>query len=265
MDVARILGALRRRWYLVTIGLLMTMGLSLLAYQTVPFTYQASGSVLLLPPGYDKQNGSNPFLQLGGLELPASIVAAYLEGEGPQERAARVVPHATYTVAIDASTRGPVLSVIVVDRSEASTLLALSTVLDAIPAALHELQSQLKVGSGSTVGSMRLAVDTHPTVIRKATLRALVAVLAVGLVLTMMSTVAIDSLLDRPKKGRSRASVIREADPDGTATPGEPVNESEESAGRDGPTSLFDPDDEHTSRDPLSEEAFAELEPVRSR
>jgi hypothetical protein len=262
MGVARILSALRRRWYLVTVGLLLTLGLSILAYQAVPFTYQATGSVLLLPPGYDKQNGSNPFLQLGGLELPASIVAAYMEGEGPQQKLARVVPNASYTVAIDASTRGPVLSVIVVDTSPGSTLLALDTVLNGIPAALHDLQSELKVGSGSTVGSMRLAVDTHPTVIKKATLRALVAVLAVGLVLTLMATVGIDTLLDRPRRGRSATSASSPVQPERIGPPAGSADAHDGSAVSD---RRAGPDDGRHARDPLSEDAFADLEPVRSR
>jgi len=111
---------------------------------------------------------------------------------------------------------------------------------------------------------MRLAVDTHPTVVRKNTVRAVVAVFALGVVLSLMATVGADTLLDRPRTGRSRDAGEPQVDPDGLGPRTGTAPEDCESAARERDLSP-EHDDDQRVHDQLSEGAVAELESAQSR
>ncbi|MCW2530013.1 MAG: hypothetical protein JWM76_4873, partial [Pseudonocardiales bacterium] len=51
-----------RRWYLTFVGVLVTAALCAAAIVLVPAKYQASASLLLLPPKTAVGNGGNPYL-----------------------------------------------------------------------------------------------------------------------------------------------------------------------------------------------------------
>jgi hypothetical protein len=204
MNLSEVVRALLRRWYLVVLGVLAAGALGYLTLQAVPPSYEARASVLLLPPGYDANDGSNPFLALGGLELPASVLTEYLDGDAARAVIAQEAPDATYTVEVDASTRGPVLTILVEDPTAAGALHSLDTVLASVPQALDDLQNQLNVPAGASIGSMPLAVDAEATVVTKATMRAFVAAVGVCLLATVFGTVGVDVALRRWGARRAR-------------------------------------------------------------
>ncbi|WP_286929323.1 MULTISPECIES: hypothetical protein [Aeromicrobium] len=210
-----------RRWYVVVAGLLLTGVLGYAAYSSTPPVYEASGTVLLLPPE-DQVSGEgikNPFLQLNNLDVPTSLVVARLNGDEVREQILEKQPGALYEVTTDPTMRGPVVLVQVSAQSAKATVDTLEAVLAAAPTALTDLQAQQDVPKGDSITSMQLAADLEATAVTRATTRAVVAAVAVGLALTAGATAGIDAIARR-----RRARRLREADAtpvpatDGTVT-----------------------------------------------
>ena len=223
MEFTAVAAALLRRWYVVLVGLVMTAGLVYVANDAVPPTYSAKGSVLLLPPGASLEDGSNPLLQLGGLEQPAALVVAYLAGDEARQVFAKDFPNTTYDIVLDPLSRGPLVLITVEDPSEDDVMGALNSVLDTLPEALSMLQDQVDAPADSRVTSMPLSVDIEPTTERGDSLRALIAAAGFALVLTLVGAVAFDALATRRRDRRRAAARADETEPPAAApAPTEP-------------------------------------------
>ncbi len=75
-DAARVL---LRRWLVVVVGLVLTLGAGIAAVGSVDTRFQASGQVLLLPPSAPAIEGDpvNPYLNLpSALTFSASLIAS---------------------------------------------------------------------------------------------------------------------------------------------------------------------------------------------
>jgi hypothetical protein len=194
-----LLKRLLQRWYLIAVGLLASIGLGLGAADLSPPTYEAHGTVLMLPSKVQVTGDgmANPFLQLTTLDAPASILINRLNGSDVQDRIRQQHPEATYLAAPDMSMRGPVVAITVTDTTAEGAMNTLDDVLAMVPEVLTSLQKQVNVPNRAQVTSMPLAVDGEPTVITRATARAQVAAFGLGLLLTLAGTVGIDTLLRR--------------------------------------------------------------------
>lgn len=219
LDVLR---AMARRWYIVLIGLLLTVGLAWTAYQATPPEYKARGLVLLLPGANAVTEGGNPFLALSGLEQPASIVVAYFASTAAQTEVAEVSDSADFSVQLDSSTRGPVIAVEVTDNSAQGTIDTLDYLTQRVPQELERLQSEVGAPASSVITSMPLVIDAEPEADTSGTIRITIAALAVGIVATGAATFALDGVLMRRRtRRRARAderfgqSATRSPDDDG--------------------------------------------------
>ncbi|MFI2753389.1 hypothetical protein ACGIF2_08140 [Cellulomonas sp. P22] len=220
MEITALVAALLRRWYVVVLGLLVTAGLGFAAFTAAPPTYSAAGSVLLLPPSAAVTPGSNQLLQLGGLEQPASLVVAYVAGDDVRELFAEEYPDATYDVVLDPLSRGPLIMMTVEAPTADRVMEALDGALATVPSALVSLQDQVAAPPASRFLSMPLAVDNEPTTVTKATLRALIAAVGVGLALTLVGAVGLDSLMLRRQR---RSGTGRRTAPTGQPPRPEPT------------------------------------------
>ncbi|SKB04984.1 YveK family protein [Aeromicrobium choanae] len=205
-----------RRWYVVVAGLLLTGVLGYAAYSSTPPVYEASGTVLLLPPE-DQVSGEgikNPFLQLNNLDVPTSLVVARLNGDEVREQILEDQPGALYEVTTDPTMRGPVVLVQVSAQSAKATVDTLEQVLAAAPTALADLQRQQDVPKGDSITSMQLAADLEATAVTRATTRAVVAAVAVGLALTAGATAGVDAIARRLRARRRRQAEAEAAPAD---------------------------------------------------
>jgi hypothetical protein len=207
MTFGGLLGALRRRWYIVAVGLLATAGLVWGVYNVTPPQYTARGLVLLLPSVPADEEGGNPFLGLGNLDLPARVLVASYSSNAAQEEIAQRAPDAEVVVSIEESTRGPVIAVDVTDSSEAGTLEILSYVADSIPETLASLQSEVGVPLDAVVRSMPLTMDTEPEPEYETLIRLLILAGAGGLALTLLVAYALDGILKRRVRRRSQPGI----------------------------------------------------------
>lgn len=200
MTVADFLGALRRRWYLVLSGLLITGALGYGAMLNNPPTYTARGLVLLLPSQTALKTSPNPLLALDGLELPGRVLVAYYASADAQAQMKAAAPGAGIEVSIDDSTGGPVIAVDVDDPTPEGTLKALHYVVNSIGPNLARIQSQVGAPSDSAVSSTPLAVDSRAQTNNSVTIRMTVAAAGVGLVATILVVFAVDGLALRRRR-----------------------------------------------------------------
>lgn len=225
MGLSRILGVLKRRWYVLVIGLLLSAGLGLLGVRISPPVYLAQGTILLLPSKEQlNAGGRNPFLHLDGLTGPAGIVIVRLDSDQNRAAIEAVSPTADYLVEPDPAMRGPGILVSVTDRTAEGALATLDFVLDTVTDTLREVQAERSVPSSATVGSMRLVVDIEPEREINGTLRLAVAGVGGGLVLTAAAMVAIDVLMLRRRAKRSQRPVGAEDEHDLAGDEGQPAS-----------------------------------------
>lgn len=200
-DVVR---ALMRRWYVLIVGLLATAALTYGGYSTTPPEYSARGLVLLLPSETTVGLGGNPFLSLGGLEQPAGILVAYFASTTWEDEIEKRAPDAQFLVAIDDSTRGPVIVVDVTDSDPAATLATLNFITEQIPIELDRLQQRVETPDAAMITSMQLVIDERAKEDTAATTRIVIAAAGAGIVLTGIMAFILDGFLSNRPVGRRR-------------------------------------------------------------
>lgn len=213
MSFLDVITALGRRWIVTVVGLLATAGLVYGASTIEPPVYTARALILLVPSEQVVGEGGNPFLALGGLDLPARVVVAYYESDVAKERFSSGSADAEYVVAIEESTRGPVISVDVTDVSPAATLDTLELLTSSIPVELERLQEEVDAPKNTVVSTLVLAKDERAKTDNSGTVRMVIAAGGLGLVATVVAAVAVDGLV------RSRSRGRRQAAPEDPATP----------------------------------------------
>jgi len=203
MGISAVLSALRRRWYIVLVGLLLTGGLVAGAMVLFPPSYTARGLVLLIPP-IDRETaaGANPFLGLGGLEIPARVLVAAYSSNAVQEDIADRAPDAEVTVSMEESTRGPVIAVDVIDSSADGALRILDYVTSSIPGKLEQLQAEVGAPPATTVKSIPLTMDTEAEADPSDSTRMLILAAVLGIAVTALSIFVADAVSMRPSRRR---------------------------------------------------------------
>lgn len=198
--MGNVLHAVGRRWYVMLIGLVITAGLAWGVSQVFPPNYTARGLVILIPPV--EEEGANPFLSIGGLELPARVVVAALSSNAMQEQIADRAPAAEVIVSMEEATRGPVIAVDVTDSTAQDALDTLAYVTERIPETLVTLQDEVGAPDAARVSSVPLTIDTKAEADFETLIRMLVIAVGGGLVLTVLVVLVIENFSMRPTRGR---------------------------------------------------------------
>ncbi|GAA2106742.1 hypothetical protein GCM10009841_26220 [Microlunatus panaciterrae] len=188
---------LLRRWYLVLVAVMITIGASSAVVFLVGPTYEAKGSVLLIPPGttVSQANPSgtlgNPFLSLGGLNQARDIVVNTMasksvyedlcnhKGDSSYEQMrvelCKSRPGVSYQATPDFTSSAPVILVTVEADSSTNAVTALHAVMERVPATLTQLQSDLGLRPRAEITSIPLVSDDHPDAVHKTQIRAGIA------------------------------------------------------------------------------------------
>jgi hypothetical protein len=205
MNLRDLVGALRRRWYLVVAGLLLTAAMCLGAVNLVPANYTATSSVLLLPPNNTVGTGGNPYLSLGGLQGAVDVLGRAMMGERTVDELTGGSADDSYTLEADATTSGPLLLLSVKSLSSDGALGLVQAVLDRAPSVLHDLQVEVNAPAESMINMSVIAQDSTAQADRKTQVRALIVALGAGLALTLFLTILLDTVIRR--RGRRQAAV----------------------------------------------------------
>jgi hypothetical protein len=195
-----LLAALRRRWYAVIVGLLITAGLCVGAAKVAPAEYVAQSSIVLLPPATTVGTGGNPYLSLSGLQGAADVLARAMSGEAVSDVVAPAGGTATYTFEPDATTNGPMLVIEARDSSADGALSTLEQLLIIAPQELEKFQTAVGAPAESLIRVSTVTRDTTAETDRKSQTRAVIVAGVLGLALTVFGTSMLDGLLRRRKK-----------------------------------------------------------------
>lgn len=189
--------ALRRRWYLAIVGILLTIGLCGLAYVQFPPTYAAKASVVLLPPSTTVPEGGNPYLQLSDLKQAVDVMTRTLMSQETEERVMEQAPTGTFEVLPDYETSGPIIVITAGDVTPEAALKTLEVVKSMVSPALEDLQSTLGIAPESQITSKVLISDDQPSTVRKTQLRVLIIAFALGIAISALAVAIVDSALLR--------------------------------------------------------------------
>lgn len=219
MLLAELPSVLLRRWYLVALGLLATVGLSVWTMSVVPVRYAAQAEVLLLPPRTTTGLSGNPYVDLGGLGPTRDVWARALGDPTVQERLVERSAPGTLEVTPDLASPAPLAVMTVEAATPEAALALLAVLLDEAPRTLKALQTDLDVPEAAHITSTVVTRSSEARVVRKPQIRALLVVVVAGTSATLLAAAACDALLFRfrgPRKVRAKA-----ADDEGRTAPGD--------------------------------------------
>ena len=160
MELRDIFAALRHRWYLTAAAILASAAAALYTYSVLPPTFSTDATVVLIPPETTTNPGSikdvrtNPLLYLGGLTQSRDVVLRVLnEGEVADELA-RQVPNASYEVAPDPNSSGPIIVITAEAATAQTSRQAVQVLLQQVPVQLGILQKRLGVEAKARITSL---------------------------------------------------------------------------------------------------------------
>lgn len=218
MQFKELWSALRHRWYLVLVVLILAIGGGFGVAKIVGPTYETQGAVLILPPG-SSGNGSsqsvgNPFLSLSGVSQVRDVVIRTMmsktfhqelcatTGDASFEEMAtqmcQLSPAGiTFEATPDFTSGAPLILVTVDSTSPTTGAVALKAIVDRVPGILSELQADLGLRPKALVTSTPVVMDFQPDVIHKKQIRAALLAGAVVLGLGLLLIGLIDSSVQR--------------------------------------------------------------------
>ena len=203
---ADLVAPLRRRWYVLLLGLGLIAALTIAVARQSQASYQAEASVVLLIGPDAIPTGGNPFLYLGDLVQARDVVVRAINAyEVREEITAGFEEGADYAVTPDPTTSGPALIVVATGPSEQKAVQIRGAVLSALPSRLTAIQDEAGVAEGARFRAITLADDDPVGTDTRAMLRSLVVVLVIGGALTVLLAGAYDSIaLSRQRKKRAK-------------------------------------------------------------
>ncbi|WP_426226760.1 hypothetical protein [Pseudarthrobacter sp. DSP2-3-2b1] len=201
MYLRDLIASLKRRWYFVVLGALLTISLALVVYFQAPVKYEATGGVALVPPATAVISGDNPFLYMGSLEQALGILTAKLNSDEVQRDILGKHDAVEYSTIRDPSTNGPIVLVTVTGATADEALGALTDVLAAVPQNLTSLQNSLNLAENSRITSMTLSSDEEATIVDSTRTRVVLTLAAGGVAGTLLLTGQLDKILLRRRAG----------------------------------------------------------------
>lgn len=226
---------LLRRWYLVLVGMLVTGFGAYSLMQVVPVTYEATSSVVLVPPATAVIEGENPYLYMGGLDQALSVLTVRLGSPTVADPILKKRADLNYSVDKDATTAGPIMLVGAEAGSEQETLTLLNQVVSVIPENLKLIQDQLNIPQDARITAMTIVSDTAAKEVNKKQMRAVLAGIAGGMAVTVLGAGLVDRFLIRrqgkkPKRSRVTDKSARKTAVGRRKAPKENSEQSDQSA-----------------------------------
>lgn len=211
MTGADFLAAMRRQWLLVFIGLLASAGLTGAAYLTSKSTYEATATVLLLPPSASVVESGNPYLQLAGLGQAVDLLGVAMSDQNTTRELRAVSSDVSFSVKADPNSSSPLLVIDVNDSSPEGALTIRDLLVSRVPTRLDDMQKSLSVAPTHRITSSLVTSDREAKVVGHDRLRVAVVVFAAGVALTLGLAAWRDS---RPS-GRSARPAVAVGSPTG--------------------------------------------------
>lgn len=235
MTLGSALKVLQRRWLVILLGLLLTLGAAGYLYVNTPPRYQATARMLLLLPADSRGEEAigSPFLYLpNGLNVLARIVSVSPTSREFKSRMVAQGLVSQYEVGVD--TASPTLTVSVEGDDPANVIATRDGVITAVQDALLQIQQEENAPRQQTAHTRVYAAETVPDRISGDAMRGVIAVLAAGGLLTLLAAFVVDRLahLRRARRDRRAANPKPgKAGAGATPNPPEPLDSADADAG----------------------------------
>lgn len=204
MDLVSVARVARRRWQVVVAGVAATC-IAVIVLLVMPPTYEATSVLVLLapstPPPATSPTGSvpaaiNPYQAFdSSIAVTAGLMATQLTQPGVVDRLARRGATPDYTVTTDPDSGGPTVTITAKDRNADTALRTTRLVSTEFRRQLAASQVAAGAPKGSLISASVVTAPTHADRLVSGRNRALVAVLAIGLVISICAALAVDTLL----------------------------------------------------------------------
>lgn len=205
MYLRDLMAGLRRRWYVVIAGLLLTAYGTWTVFSMVPLTYQARASVMLMPPDDTTPEGGNPFLNLSGMAPARDVLTRRVDADIVRLPIEDAFPDVEYVIYADSTTSGPMILAEVRDPDEAETMQVLDRLRTELRDELEQMQADLGVPAAARIQLTEVAVDQQAEEDASTRLQLTVAAAGVGTVLTVLLAGFIDGLVLARRARRAHA------------------------------------------------------------
>ena len=194
MNVADMLGALRRRWYVLVAGLIVAGLAAYGAWTVVKVEYTRTATQLMLPGPGTIPEDANPFLFVGGLSQAADVLVRKMGSPdvlGPVEREFDGVQ---IVVTRDPLSSGPVLLTSVTSQSDDDAAAAVQELVQLTESTLKDIQRVENIPTSDRITLVTLTTDDEGAVEQKTRLIAAGAAAAGIAALTLLLVALIDGL-----------------------------------------------------------------------
>lgn len=212
MNILDVLAALRRRWYIVLVGLVVAGAAGYSTWTVVQPEYTRSATQLLLPGASDIPEGANPFLYVGGLSQAADILVRTVGSEDALADVSDRYPGLQAGVTRDPGTGGPVIVITVTAVDEKAAQAALDDLLRASRTTLADLQAGQQIGSADRIRIIPLSVDSRSTLEQRNRMLFTAGAALGCLLLSILLVALIDGMARRRAMKRARVHSAKNAD-----------------------------------------------------
>lgn len=202
MDLAEIFRVMRRRWYVLLPGLLLTVGLMAAVELVVPVTYQSQSTVVLLNSqkatlAYD----GNPFLSTQtSLTGMADSLARNLNSDGSLRDLKSRGAKGTFGAKLADNAQGPLIWLTVTGTDKAAVLASDRILTSYAKERLGQFQEQQSVAQKAMIRMTTIVPPQNPVAQTRTRLEYLVMAGGLGLVLSLVAVFYAEA------RRRSRAS-----------------------------------------------------------
>ncbi|MFR0355629.1 chain length determinant protein [Streptomyces sediminimaris] len=218
MDLAEIFRVMRRRWYVLLPGLVLTAGLIAGVLTTVPVTYQSQSTVVLLnsqkaTTAYD----GNPFLSTQtSLTGMADSLARNLNSDDSLRDLKARGARGTFDAKLADNAQGPLMWLTVTGTDKAAVLASDKILTSYAKDRLYQFQKEQKVASRAMIRMTTIVPPQNPVAQTKTRLEYTVMAGGLGLVLSLVAVFYVEAR----RRPRTPAAPEEAVPPGG---PGEPV------------------------------------------
>jgi hypothetical protein len=202
MDLAEIFRVMRRRWYVLLPGVLLTAGLMVAVTLLVPVTYQSQSTVALLNSkkatvAYD----GNPFLSTQtSLTGMADGLARNLNSDGSIRELKSRGATGTFEAKLADNAQGPFMWLTVTGTEKSAVLSSNKTFTAYAKERLEQFQDEQSVESDAMIQMTTIVPPQNPVAQTKTRLQYLIMAGALGLVLSLVAVFYVEA------RRRGRAS-----------------------------------------------------------
>ncbi|MFF4029024.1 chain length determinant protein [Streptomyces sviceus] len=225
MDLAEIFRVMRRRWYVLLPGLLLTVGLTVGVALTVPVTYQSQSTVVLLnSEKATKAYDGNPFLSTQtSLTGMADSLARNLNSDASLRELKSRGATGTFEAKLADNAQGPLMWLTVTGTDKKAVLKSDRLLTAYAGERLVQFQKQQSVTTDAMIRMSTIVAPQNPMAQTKTRLEYMIMAGGLGLVLSLVATFYVEA------RRRPGPQVAPEEEPVRSVAEPEPAAEAQES------------------------------------